>query len=482
MEPGAHAKSHRPRPDLMGRARQRNRRERTAAVSTSTRRFRSGSPSSIAAPLSLPLTRIGATRPLWMSGQRERLRDTADETLRVLPCLLDALGTRREAEAAAQTFSTLSFPPSCPSTAAIINDARHPRRITLRVVNEDSLNAAIRLHRGTRAKKQQPNRSRPLVVNFANRHTPGGGWRNGAFAQEEELCYRSSLALSLHRDLYPLRHGTVLYSPYVVVVRSDRASGHDLLAGTARDVAVADLPVVSVVTVAALYRPDVRTVRVTEVDGGAVSSRSHPQQEEYRNNGSSNSGNYGRSESRDITSTHSSIYLASPPPPSAQPTARPKYFPIFYPPASRRLSASPVRRSWTPELPLPLPALRDVLVFAHERDRSTTKAKMRLTLRVAAAQGHRELVLGALGCGVFGNPSEDVARCWLEVLREAEFTGGHEWEEVVFAVYDGPPRSISDRQESQENQEQENRGGYRDRLGGNSNYAIFHRILDGQTI
>lgn len=67
--------------------------------------------------------------------------------------------------------------------------------------------------------------------------------------------------------------------------------------------------------------------------------------------------------------------------------------------------------------------------------RELMKGKMRLSLRMAAHRGHGLLVLGALGCGAFKNPKEEVAACWLEVLQEVEFQGGW-WEEVWFAVYD----------------------------------------------
>lgn len=73
--------------------------------------------------------------------------------------------------------------------------------------------------------------------------------------------------------------------------------------------------------------------------------------------------------------------------------------------------------------------------FAHPSDRHLTKSKMRLSLRIAASRGHTKLVLGALGCGAFKNPTEDVALCWREVLSEREFMGGW-FEDVVFAVLD----------------------------------------------
>ena len=74
-------------------------------------------------------------------------------------------------------------------------------------------------------------------------------------------------------------------------------------------------------------------------------------------------------------------------------------------------------------------------VFANDEDRVLTKDKMRLCLRMAATKGHTMLVLGALGCGAFKNPPEEVAECWKEVLDESEFAGGW-FKEIWFAVFD----------------------------------------------
>jgi uncharacterized protein (TIGR02452 family) len=74
-------------------------------------------------------------------------------------------------------------------------------------------------------------------------------------------------------------------------------------------------------------------------------------------------------------------------------------------------------------------------VFADPAARELTKDKMRRCLRLAAAKGHTMLVLGAIGCGAFRNPPQEVADCWLEVLSESEFAGGW-FKEIWFAVYD----------------------------------------------
>ncbi|MBM2620084.1 TIGR02452 family protein [Actinoplanes sp. LDG1-06] len=55
-------------------------------------------------------------------------------------------------------------------------------------------------------------------------------------------------------------------------------------------------------------------------------------------------------------------------------------------------------------------------------------------LEVAAAHGHRRLVLGAWGCGVFGNDPATVAEIFGRTLRDRPW-----FDEVVFAVLDHHP-------------------------------------------
>lgn len=198
------------------------------------------------------------------------------------------------------------------------------------------------------------------VLNLASERKAGGGWQNGALAQEEALCYRSSLYLSLHGSYYPLPSLSAIYSPTVLIIRDAMSRGHALLTGTVQP---DDLPVTAVISVAALRRP------------ALTDDKKH-----YKNEG----------------------------------------------------------------------------------QRAETKRKIRLTLRVAATGGHTRIVLGALGCGVFGNPPKEVADCFLEVLREKEFQGGW-WEEVVFAVLDNVKGD---------------QGG-KDGIG---NYGEFYRVLDGEIV
>ncbi|KAL8790585.1 MAG: hypothetical protein Q9195_006265 [Heterodermia aff. obscurata] len=213
----------------------------------------------------------------------------------------------------------------------------------VRVLNADSIDAALAVSTWHREKDGAPRNEKPvLILNMANAYHSGGGWLRGALAQEEALCYRSSLSLTLKNRFYPIPSDGGLYSPTVVIIRHSMASGHRLLDLNKPE----QLPVVSVVSVAAVRGPAMARDR----DGN----------ERYKN----------------------------------------------------------------------------------IEDRTLMKQKMRTVLRIAAKNGHRRLVLGALGCGAFANPREEVVKCWNETLREHEFQGGW-WHEIVFAVLDGDTRKSS---------------------------------------
>ena len=55
-------------------------------------------------------------------------------------------------------------------------------------------------------------------------------------------------------------------------------------------------------------------------------------------------------------------------------------------------------------------------------------------LEVAAAHGHRTIVLGAWGCGVFRNDPVMVADAFAQTLRAV-----NKFDHVVFAILDGLP-------------------------------------------
>lgn len=165
----------------------------------------------------------------------------------------------------------------------------------------------------------------PCVLNMASVHKPGGGWLRGATAQEEMLCYRSELYLSLafHAHLYPLSGTSAIYSKDIVVFRDD---GLEMLRPK-------DYYKVSFVSIPALCIPKL---------------------------------------------IHGCLY---------------------------------------PD------------------DVHATKEKIRTLLRIAALHGHMTLILGAFGCGAYGNPPNQMATMFKDALGEQEFkTLFHR---VVFAIVDG---------------------------------------------
>jgi uncharacterized protein (TIGR02452 family) len=62
------------------------------------------------------------------------------------------------------------------------------------------------------------------------------------------------------------------------------------------------------------------------------------------------------------------------------------------------------------------------------------RRRARRVLQVAAAHGHRTVILGAWGCGVFRNDPMVVANAFADALREVD-----QFDRVIFAVLDGRP-------------------------------------------
>ena len=61
-----------------------------------------------------------------------------------------------------------------------------------------------------------------------------------------------------------------------------------------------------------------------------------------------------------------------------------------------------------------------------------TKNKIRTIYRIGILHGHDSLVLGAWGCGAFGNPPEQMAQLFIDVLNEDEFHG--RYKDIRFAI------------------------------------------------
>ena len=78
--------------------------------------------------------------------------------------------------------------------------------------------------------------------------------------------------------------------------------------------------------------------------------------------------------------------------------------------------------------------------YVSGKDREAMRAKMKLVMGECDVKGVRRVVLGAWGCGAYGNPVVEVAKAWKGVLLgSGKGKAAREWEgieEVVFAVKD----------------------------------------------
>jgi len=75
---------------------------------------------------------------------------------------------------------------------------------------------------------------------------------------------------------------------------------------------------------------------------------------------------------------------------------------------------------------------------AGPRIRATLEARAAKVLAVAAHRGHRCVVLGAWGCGAFGNDPSVMAEIWSRLLASPRFAGA--FDRVVHAIYARGPR------------------------------------------
>jgi uncharacterized protein (TIGR02452 family) len=171
----------------------------------------------------------------------------------------------------------------------------------------------------------------PLVLNFASAKSPGGGFLDGARAQEESLARSSAL--------YPCLTKSRMYTHH-------RASGDCLYSDWM------------------IHSPHVPVFR--DDDSGAL-----------------------------LEEPYLCAFLTSP-----------------APNAGVVLEREPARR---------------------DEVHAAMKVRVARALAICAAEGHRHLVLGAWGCGVFGNDRAFVARAFGAEL-DADYAGV--FEDVVFAVLD----------------------------------------------
>jgi uncharacterized protein (TIGR02452 family) len=83
--------------------------------------------------------------------------------------------------------------------------------------------------------------------------------------------------------------------------------------------------------------------------------------------------------------------------------------------------------------------------YTNPKDRELVLDKTRMVLRICLAKGIKKVVLGAWGCGAYGNPVGEVASAWRNVLLPKKSSKGKQtdakvaWDglqEIVFAIRD----------------------------------------------
>ena len=75
--------------------------------------------------------------------------------------------------------------------------------------------------------------------------------------------------------------------------------------------------------------------------------------------------------------------------------------------------------------------------WANEQDLELVLEKMRIVMRAVCRNGVQRVVLGAWGCGAYGNPVREIAGAWRTVLLGNKKGRKEEWkgvEQVIFAI------------------------------------------------
>ena len=95
----------------------------------------------------------------------------------------------------------------------------------------------------------------------------------------------------------------------------------------------------------------------------------------------------------------------------------------------------------TAVITIPAPNRRGGALLASKKIIAETfLRRIRIMLRLSAKYGYQSLVLGAWGCGAFGNNPEDVAEYFRQVLIDEGY--GRYFETVCFAIMETPKEKI----------------------------------------
>ncbi|KAJ9501832.1 hypothetical protein H2202_002794 [Exophiala xenobiotica] len=243
-------------------------------------------------------------------------------------------------------------------------DDQGNNKVKVRIVVDDTLAVARAMsHQSAEAGTDtaeggKPSSSRPkrnvAVLNMASPLLPGGGFLNGATAQEETLCNRTTLYPALRDEFYRLPEVGAIWTEDVMVFRDE--SGKDLNKG--------ERWWIDVISAGMLRFPDVEEAEEEEEEG-----EEHEEPKKY----------------------------------------------------------------------------------ANPKDRTTAIERIRCVMEILGSKGVEKCVLGAWGCGAYGNPVPEIARAFKKVIWGGEVKGDRKtgkggvcWgslREVAFAIKEGKTAS-----------------------------------------
>ncbi|KAI6145520.1 hypothetical protein BKA82DRAFT_995668 [Pisolithus tinctorius] len=176
------------------------------------------------------------------SQQRARLKGIADSTLRAIDtgCVSFEGGTPLDLAAKIRfsNHNTCYYPPDASSLSSWASgtssskSANHAVSVEISIIEASTLEGARLLHDSLSSHSTA--HGRIALLNFASATKPGGGFLNGAQAQEESIARSSTLYPSLMTDgaqqFYKLHHNdrkggfyyhAMIYSPGIVILRDD---------------------------------------------------------------------------------------------------------------------------------------------------------------------------------------------------------------------------------------------------------------------
>jgi len=86
-----------------------------------------------------------------------------------------------------------------------------------------------------------------------------------------------------------------------------------------------------------------------------------------------------------------------------------------------------------------IPGPNNILIYKNLSDANAMMEKIKMIFKVAIKHGHCDLILGALGCGVFHNPPQQVAL----MFEKAITMYGHYFRRIGFAILSKNPSDIN---------------------------------------